>query len=54
MSPNIDLEDQCFFQECRYQAVAWIMYHGQRVKVCHVHDKRYGHSHETGSKRVSG
>lgn len=51
---NIDKENQCFFQDCKLEAKKWILYRDQRVKVCTVHDQRYGHSHEMGNKRIAG
>lgn len=51
MSNYHPLEKQCFFDQCRELAQHKIVFRGQTIKVCTDHDKRYGHSHETGSKR---
>jgi len=46
-----DKEDNCFFRTCDNNAVEYIIFKRQRVKVCLTHGKQYGYSNEQGSKR---
>lgn len=52
MSGYIEVEKQCFFDQCRELARFNINFRGQVVKVCSIHDQRYGSSYEQGSKRA--
>jgi hypothetical protein len=44
--PNVNREDQCWFDRCRYAAKYVIVFRGSDILVCGRHYKQFAKSHE--------